>query len=165
MKMLHSDTHIYVGVIFGYARKPTVPGWALKQWKGVPPGGRGHYAWRVPCIEMMFDVTARREHYHWLVANIADVHLSAHCRAYRTGRTGGYWRPGVRFAFDLGPSAGTFEASIPLADLCEKPPCAGDVWGFQAYRSKMGTFGVFSGTYDLVGGEHATREFGRIVFE
>jgi hypothetical protein len=29
----------------------------------------------------------------------------------------------------------------------------------------MGTFSVFSGVFDLVGGEHAASQFGRIVFE
>ena len=48
---------------------------------------------------------------------------------------------------------------------CSVPTVKGTVWGFQAYRSKIGPFSMFSGVYDLVGGEHATRQFGRIVFE
>ena len=55
-------------------------------------------------------------------------------------------------------------AALPLADLgaVPKPHAA---WGFQCFRVRMGTFGVFSGVYDLVGGEHAANQFGRIVFE
>jgi len=91
--------------------------------------------------------------------------MSTHCRAYEKEKTGGFWRPDWRFKFMLGAKSGVLEASIPLEDLTETPPQEGTVWGFQAYRSKIGPFSMFSGVYDLVGGEPGTRQFGRIVFQ
>lgn len=165
MKMLYSDTHLYVGVEFGYRTRPALPEWAAELWKDKRPGDRANFAWRVPCIELLLDTTGRREHYYHLVSNVAGLWISTHCRAYATHQTGGWWRPDWKFEFTLGPRSGGFEASIPLADLTDRTPQKGTIWGFQAFRSKFGTVGLFSGSYDRVGGEHGTREFGRIVFD
>jgi len=165
MKMLYSPTHLYVGVEFKYRERPTLPDWAAKRWRDHRPGDRANYAWRVPCIELLMDVTGRGEHYFHVAGNIAGLWTSTHCRAYQTEKTGGWWRPDLEFKYALGDKSGTFEAAIPLGDLTDTPPQPGTVWGFQAYRSKIGPFGMFSGVYDLVGGEHGTRQFGRIVFE
>jgi len=164
LKLLYGKTHLYVGVEMSYSEKPVLPSWAQKQWHGKRPGERVNFAWRVPCIELLFDTTGRREHYHHLVSNIAGLWVSTHCRAYATHQTGGWWKPNWKFKFNLGEKSGTFEASIPLEDLTGDPPQQGTVWGFQVYRSKIGAFAMFSGVYDLVGGEHGTRQFGRIVF-
>jgi len=121
-------------------------------------------AWRVPCIELLFDVSGRREHYYHVVSNMAHLWIATHCRAYATEKTGGWWRPDWKFRFTLGEKSGIFEASIPLADLTQTMPQKGTVWGFQAFRSGFGPLSLFSGSYDRVGGEHGSREFGRIVF-
>jgi len=165
LKMLYSKTHLYLGAELNYTAKPSVPGWAEELWRGKAPGDRAHFAWRVPCFEILFDVTGTRQHYYHLVGNVAQLWRSAHCRAYATEQTGGWWQPDWQFRFTLGNRSGTFEAAIPLADLADETPQRGSIWGFQAFRSKIGPFGLFSGSYDLVGGEHGTREFGRIVFD
>jgi hypothetical protein len=165
MRIIYSPTHLYLGAEFRYTEKPTVPNWAKDLWKGRRPGDQAPYAWRVPCFEILVDVTGKREHYYQLVSNVAHLWRAGHQRAYATEKTGGWWRPDWKFKFNLGDKQGTFEASIPLSDLTDQPPAKGTVWGFQAYRSKIGPFSMFSGVYDLVGGEHATRQFGRIVFE
>jgi hypothetical protein len=166
MKMLYSPTHLYVGVEFRYRERPELPGWAEERWRDARAGERVNLAWRVPCIELLVDVTGRREHYYHLVGNIAGLWTSTHCRAYVTERTGGWWRPDFRFKYDLADTKGVFEAAIAIDDLTDTPPQPGaTVWGFQAYRSKIGPFSMFSGCYDLVGGEHGTRQFGSIVFQ
>jgi hypothetical protein len=165
MRLLYSPTHLYIGAEFHYQAKPTLPGWAQELWKGKRPGDQAPYAWRVPCFEVLVDTTGKREHYYQIVSNIAHLWRAGHNRAYATGQTGGWWRPDWHFKFQLADRQGFFEASIPLADLTEAPPTPGTVWGFQGYRSKIGPFSMYSGVYDLVGGEHATRQFGRIVFE
>jgi len=162
LKLLYGKTHLYVGIEMSYSEKPAIPSWAQKQWRGKRPGERVNFAWRVPCIELLFDTTGGREHYHHLVSNIAGLWVSTHCRAYATEKTGGWWKPDWEFRFNLGEKSGSFEASIPLADLAESPPQQGTAWGFQAYRSKIGPFTMQSGVYDLVGGEHRTRQSGRI---
>jgi len=164
LKLLYTRTHIYVGVEFNYKKKPELPGWAKKRWEDVPPGHQAHYAWRVPCFELFFDVNGRRADYYQIISNIAGIWLSKHFGAYEAGKVGESWRPHYTFAFSLGERRGTFEAAIPFADIVNDPPRPGDVWGFQCFRSKMGTFGLFSGAHDLVGGEHAASQFGRIVF-
>ncbi len=141
------------------------PDWAMKRWRDHRPGDRANYAWRVPCIELFWDVTGRKEHYYHVAANIAGLWTSTHCRAYQTEKTGGWWHPDFEFKYVLDEKSSTFEAAIPLSALTDTPPKRGTVWGFQAYRSKIGPFAMFSGVYDLVGGEHGTRQFGRIVFE
>jgi hypothetical protein len=164
LTMLYNDTHLFVGCEMHYAERPELPLWAQQQWRDKRSGEPVNFGWRVPCIELLFDTTGKREHYHHLVGNIAGHWVSTHCRAYVSEQTGGWWRPDWRFKFRLGEKRGAFEASIPLADLTETSPQPGTVWGFQAYRSKIGSFSMFSGVYDLVGGEHGTRQFGRIVF-
>jgi len=164
MKMLYSTSHLHVGIEFNYREKPVLPGWAQKMWADKKPGQQADVAWRVPCIELFFDPTARQEHYYSLVGNMAHLWFSTHLRAFEARQSGTWWKPDWKFQFTLGERSGVFEASIPLAALGQEPPRPGTVWGFQAFRSKIGPMAVFSGVYDLVGGEHATREFGRIVF-
>ena len=96
---------------------------------------------------------------------IRHVWLGVHCRAWKAQETGGWWNPDWQFRFTLGEHAGVFEAAVPLADLTDTLPEPGTVWGLQAFRSNMGPFAMFSGVYDLVGGEHGTRQFGRMVFQ
>ena len=102
MKMLYSPTHLYVGVEFKYRERPTLPDWAAKRWRDHRPGDRANYAWRVPCIELLVDVTGRREHYFHVASNIAGLWTSTHCRAYQTEKTGGWWRPDFQFKYALG---------------------------------------------------------------
>lgn len=165
VKMLYSETHLHLAIEFRYESKPTLPQWATGLWRENRPGEQVHFAWRVPCIELFFDVTGNREHYHHVVSNVGGYWMSTHCRAYEKEKTGGFWRPDWRFKFTLGAKPGVFDGAIPLEDLTETPPQKGTVWGFQAYRSKIGPFSMFSGVYDLVGGEPGTRQFGRIVFQ
>jgi len=165
LRLLWSQTHLYIGIEFSYKEKPQVPNWAQKLWKGLAHGQQGDYAWRVPCFELFFDVNGRRADYYQVISNIAGIWLSKHFGVYEPARRGECWRPAWRFAFALGQRRGTFEAAIPFADLAPQPPKRGDVWGFQCFRSKIGTFGLFSGMFDLVGGDHAPSQFGRVVFE
>ena len=164
LRLLHTESHLYVGIDFAYRKKPELPNWAAKRWQGVSPGQQAHYAWRVPCFEIFLDVNGKRTDYYQIISNIAGIWLAKHFGAYRPGKVGQAWRPGWTFAFALGETRGGFEAAVPFADLVGKPPGKGDVWGFQCFRSKMGTFGLFSGTCDLVGGNHAPDQFGRIEF-
>jgi len=165
LRLLHSATHLYIGIEFSYKRKPDLPNWARKLWAGLEHGQQGHYAWRVPCFEIFFDVNGRRTDYYQVISNIAGIWLSKHFGVYDPTRRGECWKPRWRFAFRLGERRGVFEAAIPFSDLVRRPPGRGEVWGFQCFRSKMGTFGLFSGTFDLVGGDHAPSQFGRIVFQ
>lgn len=165
MKMLYSKTHLYVAAEFNYKKKPTLPGWAEGVWRDKKPGDQANLAWRVPCFELFFDPGGKRQEYRQIVSNIAGLWMAQHCRTVVRRKSGGWWQPQWRFQYKLGETSGSFEASVPLADLAAEMPTKGTVWGGQAYRSKMGAFGLFSGVYDLVGGEHATREFGRFVFE
>jgi len=165
LRLLHTATHLYIGIEFGYNVKPELPNWAKNLWKGLKPGQQGDYAWRVPCFELFFDPAGRRTDYYQVISNVGGIWLSKHFGPYQPGRSGEPWRPDWRFAFLLGAKSGVFEAAIPLADLAGQPPRSGDAWGFQCFRSKIGSFGLFSGTYDLVGGNHAPDQFGRILFE
>ena len=165
MRALYTDTHLYCGIEFHYAEKPNVPGWAEDLWSDLEPGSRANVAWRVPCFEIFLDVTGKREEYYQLVSNIAGHWCSMRLRGFEPRASGGWWKPDWQFKFVLGETAGSFEASVPLADLTAEKPGKGTVWGAQVFRSKMGELGLFSGVYDMVGGEHATREFGRWVFD
>lgn len=165
IKLLYSKTRLYMAIEFRYQTKPTLPHWAAELWRGKQPGEQVHFAWRVPCIEVFFDVTGHRDHYYHIVSNVAGLWMATHSRTYEKEKTGGWWQPGWDFKFTLQDKTGVFEASIPLDDLTDDPPAKGTIWGFQAYRSKIGPFAIFSGCYDLVGGEPATRQFGRIVFQ
>lgn len=165
VRLLYTRSHVYIGIVFTYKKRPEVPSWAKDLWKDLPRPGQGNLAWRVPCFELFFDVAGRREDYYQIIANIAGVWLSKHFGVYEPGKVGRAWRPDLKFAFQLGDRGGTFEAAVRLADLTDAPPAPGRAWGFQCFRSKMGTFSVFSGVFDLVGGEHAASQFGRIVFE
>lgn len=164
VRVLYDSVRLYVGVSFAYREKPAVPGWARRLWQDVPPGGRGFYAWRVPCFEFFLDPTGRRDEYYQIVANVANVHCATRHRAWEKEKSGGWWRPDLKFVYHLGERRGTLEASVPL-DAFGAAPNKGDVWGFQVFRSKIGTFGLFSGSYDMVGGEHGSREFGSILFD
>jgi len=164
IRLLHTPTHLFVGIQFAYATKPALPSWAAKRWQGLAHGSRPNYAWRVPCFEILLDVDAKRREYFQVISNIAGLWLSKHHEAYRPGKVGQGWTPRWTFAYSLGEKQGVLEASVPFADLGTAPPKPGAVWGFQCFRSKMGTFGLFSGTYDLVGGHHSPHQFGRIVF-
>jgi len=165
LRLLYSKTHLYVGIEFAYRHKPALPNWARELWKDLHHGQQGDYAWRVPCFEVFFDVNGQRTDYYQVISNIAGIWLSKHFGVYEPRRRGECWRPRWRFAFAVGEKRGVFEAAIPFADLVATPPKRGEVWGFQCFRSKMGTFGLFSGTFDLVGGDHAPSQFGRIVFQ
>ncbi|HUT33544.1 MAG TPA: beta-N-acetylglucosaminidase domain-containing protein [Planctomycetota bacterium] len=165
LRLLCTGTHLYVGIEFGYKAKPALPNWAASLWKELSPGQQGDYAWRVPCFELFLDPGGRREDYYQVISNIAGIWLSRHFGVYEPGRRGEPWRPDYRFAFTLGEKQGVFEAAIPFADLGAAVPRGGEAWGFQCFRSKIGAFGLFSGVYDLVGGDHAPSQFGRIVFE
>ncbi|MDP7286775.1 MAG: glycoside hydrolase family 20 zincin-like fold domain-containing protein [Phycisphaerae bacterium] len=165
VRLLYTRTHLYIGIDFAYKTRPQTPDWAKKLWKDVPRPGQGNLAWRAPCFELFIDPTGRREDYRQIVANIAGVWLSKHFGAYKPGEVPQRWRPDFKFAFELHDHRGTFEASVPLADLTDTPPASGRAWAFQCFRSKIGSFSVFSGVFDLVGGEHAASQFGRIVFE
>lgn len=165
VRMLYTPTHLYIGAELTYTETPQVPEWARTLWQRLRPGDQADLAWRVPCLELFFDPAGRRTDYYHLIANTAGVWLSKHFGAYEPGNVGRPWRPVFGFAFRLGPRAGAFEAALPFADLPGKPPRGGDAWGFQCFRSNMGTLSIFSGVYDLVGGEHAANQFGRVVFE
>ena len=165
LALLHTASHVYVGIEFDYPSKPELPNWARNLWQDLKPGQQGPYAWRVPCFEVFFDVRGRRADYYHLIANIAGIWRSKHFGVYEPGRAGAPWVPGLKFACVLGEKRGTFEMSIPFADLRVEPPKPGAVWGFQCFRSKMGPLGLYSGTFDLVGGDHAPSQFGRIVFQ
>jgi len=173
LRLVRTATHLYIGVEFGYKEKPELPNWAKKLWDGLQPGQQGAYAWRVPCFELFFDVNGRRTDYYQVISNIGGIWLSKRHGPYVPGRGGEPWRPDWRFAYALGEKGGVLEAAIPFADLAPstslragpEPPKSGAAWGFQCFRSKIGTFGLFSGTYDLVGGNHAPDQFGRMVFE
>ena len=39
------------------------------------------------------------------------------------------------------------EAAIPLSHLVRRPRRRGEVWGFQCFRSNMGTLGLVAGEY------------------
>ena len=164
VRVLYDDARLYIGVSFAYKSRPAAPGWARRLWRDVPPGGRGSFAWRVPCFEFFLDPTGRRDEYYQIVANVANVHCAIRHRAWEKEKSGGWWRPDFTFAYHFGERGGTLEASVPL-DALGAAPKKGDVWGFQVFRSKMGTFGLFSGSYDTVGGEHGSREFGCILFD
>lgn len=165
VRLLHTRSHLYIGIDFAYKKRPQTPDWAKVLWKDIPRPGQGNLAWRAPCFELFLDPTGQRETYYQIVANIAGVWLSKHFGAYKPGDVPQRWRPEFKFAFELHDRRGTFEASVRLADLTDTPPAPGRAWAFQCFRSKIGTFSVFSGIFDLVGGEHAANQFGRIVFE
>ncbi|NQZ70485.1 MAG: beta-N-acetylglucosaminidase domain-containing protein [Lentisphaeria bacterium] len=164
-RMLYSKTHFYVGIKFSYTKKPTVANYLKPIWKNRKPGDKANFAWRAPCFEIFLDTSGKRDHYYQIVSNIADIWLPTNCRAYEKGKTGGDWHPDWKFKFTLGEKSGVFEASVPLKDLGKTAPAKGTVWGLQIYRSKIGSFQMFSGVYDMVGGEHGSRQFGRIVFD
>ncbi len=132
---------------------------------GYRESASAHVAWRAPCFELFLDDTGTREHYYQIVSNVAHVWLSMLCREFKARGSGGWWKPDWTFRFVLGETSGTFEASLALEDVADELPEPGTIWGCQIFRSKTGTFSLFSGTYDMVGGEHASRQFGRIVFE
>jgi hypothetical protein len=165
LRLLYTASHLFIGMEFDYREKPALPNWAKELWKGLSPGQQGDYAWRVPCFELFLDPNGRREDYYQVISNIAGLWLSKHFGVYEPGRRGEPRRPDYRFAFTLGEKQGVFEAAVPFADLGVGSPRPGDAWGFQAFRSKIGSFGLFSGAYDLVGGDHAPSQFGRIVFQ
>jgi len=165
LRLVRTDTHLYLGIEFGYKEKPTLPNWATKLWEGLSPGEQGNYAWRVPCFELFLDPRGRREDYYQVISNVAGIWLSRHFGVYEPGRRGEPWRPDYKFAFALGEKEGVFEAAIPFADLGAPAPRRGEAWGLQCFRSKVGAFGLFSGVYDLCGGDHTPSQFGRIVFE
>ena len=165
VQLLYTPTHVYVGISFGYRSKPELPSWARSRWRDVKAGRQANLAWRVPCFELFLDVRGRREDYYHLITNVGGVWLSKHFGAYEPGKVGRAWVPQCRFAWRLGERAGTYEASLRLADLGVPVPRPGDAWGFQCFRSRMGPVAVFSGVWDYVGGEHAPNQFGRIVFE
>ncbi|MBM4034728.1 MAG: hypothetical protein FJ291_23535 [Planctomycetes bacterium] len=165
LRLLYTSTHLFLGIEFGYREKPALPKWAQELWQGAQPGQQGDYAWRVPCFELFLDPNGRRADYYQVISNVAGLWLSKHFGAYEPGRRGEPWQPGYKFAFSLGEKRGVLEAAIPFADLAPAAPRRGDAWGFQCFRSKIGSFGLFSGVYDMVGGEHAASQFGRIVFE
>jgi len=165
VRLLTTTSDLYIGIDFAYKSRPKVPDWAQTAWKDIPRGGQGNLAWRVPCFELFLHPTGRRQDYYQIIANTAGIWLSKHFGAYRPGKVGRSWRPRFTFAFTLGETRGTFEAAVRLADLTDTPPVPGSAWGFQCFRSKMGTFSLFSGVFDLVGGEHRPGQFGRIVFD
>ena len=165
IRLLHTRSHLYIGIDFAYKKRPQTPDWAKKLWKDVPRPGQGNLAWRVPCFELFIDPTGRREDYYQIISNIAGVWLSKHFGVHEPGGVPRRWRPDFKFAFELHDRRGTFEASVRLADITDTPPASGRAWAFQCFRSKIGTFSAFSGVFDLVGGEHAASQFGRIVFE
>ncbi|MGB2820632.1 MAG: beta-N-acetylglucosaminidase domain-containing protein, partial [Phycisphaerae bacterium] len=85
VRMLHTPSHLYVGIALKYKSKPAVPSWAEARWKDLSPGDPAPYAWRVPCVEMFFDVKGRGADYYQVISNIAGFWLSKHFGVYEPG--------------------------------------------------------------------------------
>ncbi len=165
LRMVCDGKTLFIGARLTYPKRPEVSSMMKAVWKDKKPGDTANFAWREPSLEFMFDPEGKRDRYYQLIGNIGGISGSVMCRAGLPRVSGGYWNPAWTFKFNLGETEGYYEASIPVSDLTSTPVTSGTVWGIQVFRSGMGPFSTFTGIRDMIGGEHGTREFGRLVFE
>ena len=162
MRAAYDETHLYLYLTFTYDKKPAT---INDFWKGKKPGEFAFFPWRGSGMEFFIDPVGTRDVYYQIITNIAYVGATTHCVEGLPLKSGSYWRPDVKYVFDLGEKSGTMEIAIPIASFGVGMPKPGTAWGLQVFAPFSGTGMLFSGSCDMLGGEHGRAEFGRVIFK
>ena len=117
--------------------------------------------WQDDCIEIFIDDDIVEHSYFTFHINSRGAYKDQHARTAESER----WNSRLKVATHVAETFWTAELELPLADFRDEPVAAGEVWGFNVARVRIGNAAEYGQWVPTYGMAHRPERFGLLVFE
>ena len=117
--------------------------------------------WQDDCIEVFIDDDIVERSYFTFHINSRGAYKDQHARTAENER----WNSSLKVATHVAENFWTAEIELPLADYQDEPVAAGEVWGFNVARVRIGNAAEYGQWVPTYGMAHRPERFGLLVFE
>jgi len=117
--------------------------------------------WQDDCIEIFIDDDIVERSYFTFHINSRGAYKDQHARTAEGER----WNSRLKVATHVAETFWTVELELPVADLRDESVAAGEVWGFNVARVRIGNAAEYGQWVPTYGIAHRPERFGLLVFE